>query len=144
MQNIYVDESTNGSYEYPIVAINKRWASWQLLVGGDGQEGRTDRDLSGRRQQRNWRWWGMQTPSPRLTGCVVAALFLAKLSEEIAKTECGPATSLPRRSDNTCWTARGSGCHITRPPASFCIPVEVHEHSQISTNVLLPKCRKKE
>jgi hypothetical protein len=30
MQNTYLDESTNGSCEYPIVAISKRWASWQL------------------------------------------------------------------------------------------------------------------
>jgi hypothetical protein len=42
----------------------------------------------GREKTRDERW---------PTGCVVAALFLAKLSEEIAKTECWPATTEERR-----------------------------------------------
>jgi hypothetical protein len=93
MQYIYLDESTNGSCEYPIGAISKRWARrlWQLpaiatskggRIGGVGDgspatalfwscsskettgRGRRAPDLSGLRQQRYWRRWGTQTPSP--------------------------------------------------------------------------------
>jgi ribosomal protein S7 len=39
---------------------------------------------------------------------------------------------------------REEGGSISRGHQHPSAPVEVHEHSQISTNVLLPKCRKKE